>query len=58
MTVASCEHRYQSLAAVPEKDFEVALAGPEKPSTSGEGGNRTHRRSSSSVLLFTQHCRK
>jgi len=28
-------HRFQSLASIPERDFEAALRGPEKPTTAG-----------------------
>lgn len=28
-------HRYQQLASIPQDDFDAALAGPDKPSTSG-----------------------
>lgn len=40
-------HRFQSLADIPARDFEAALRGPEKPSTSGllkhaEARRKTH----------------
>ena len=37
-------HRWQQLAAVPQKQFEAALAGPEKPTTNGILANGHERR--------------
>lgn len=42
--------KWQQLAAVPQKDFEAALAGPDKPSTAGIIGGRKPKPMNESAL--------